>query len=187
MTFNFGPRKKITSLVALAACLLAGAACANAQTVCVAQGEFKTFTYKQKSGAPGAATATFKLEHDVLSVEYKNVALSAFLTGVGFDASPELALESDTSATATDGWTAGPGSGGGLGNYDFIAHGNGSNLRLAPGAGGKATFTLDYGRPQVCIKKTVAHLTGLSGGTSKPVGVLTGEGRINPNVPIYID
>lgn len=185
MAFNFDLRKKITSLVALGACLLAGAVSADAQTVCVAQGETKTFTYKQKAAAPGAATATFKLEHDVLTVEYKNVAASAFLTGVGFNVSPELVLESDTAAAATGGWEAGPGSGGGLGNYDFIVHGNGSNLRLAPGAGGRATFTLDFARPEVCIAKTVAHLTGLSGGTSKPVGVLTGEGRVN--VPVYVD
>ena len=187
MAFKFGLSKKITSLVALGACLLAGAASADAQTVCVSQGQTKTFTYKQSPAAPGVATATFKLEHDVLTVEYKNVAPSALLTGVAFDASPDVALESDGAATATEGWEAGPGSGGGLGNYDFIAHGNGGKNRLAPGAGGKATFTLDFARPEVCIAKTVAHMSGLSGGTSKPVGVLTGEGRVNPNVPIYID
>jgi hypothetical protein len=187
VTFSFGLRKKITSLVALGACLVAGAACVRAQTVCVSQGQFKTFTYKQKPNAPGAATATFKLEHDVLTIEYKNVAASAFLTGVAFDAAPQLALESNSAATATEGWEAGPSSGGGLGNFDFIVHGNGDKLRLAPGASGKAAFTLDFGRPEVCISKTIAHLTGLAGGTSKPVGVLTGEGKINPNVPTYID
>lgn len=187
MAFKFGLRKKITSLVALGACLLAGAAAAQAQSVCVSQGQTKTFTYKQSASAPGVATATFKLEHDVLTVEYKNVAPTAFLTGVAFNAAPQLALESDSSATANEGWEAGPGSGGGLGNYDFIAHGNGSNRRLAPGTGGKATYTLDFARSEVCIAKTIAHLTGLAGGTSKPVGVLTGEGRVNDNVPIYVD
>ena len=186
MAFNFGLRKKITSYVALGACLLAGAAAAQAQ-VCVSQGQTKTFTYRQSAAAPAAATATFKLEHDVLTVEYKNVAASAFLTGVAFNAAPQVVLESDSAARATEGWEAGPGNGGGLGNYDFIAHGNGGKLRLAPGAGGKATFTLDFARTEVCISKTIAHLMGLSGGTSKPVGVLTGEGRINDNVPIYID
>ena len=185
MAFKFDLRKKITSLVALGACLLAGAAAAQAQTVCVSQGQTKTFTYKQRPSLPGAATATFKLEHDVLTVEYKNIAATAFLTGVGFDA--ELALESDTATTASEGWSAGPGNGGGLGNYDFVVHGNGGDFRLAPGLGGKATFTLDYARSEVCIRKTVAHLTGLAGGTSKPVGVLTGEGRINPDVPHYVD
>lgn len=187
MNLNFGLRKKITSLVALGACLLAGAATADAQTVCVSQGETKTFTYKQAATAPGVATAIFKLEHDVLTVEYKNIAPSAFLTGIAFDASPQLVLESDTAATATGGWQAGAGPGGGLGNYDFIMHGNGDKFRLAPNAGGKATFTLDFARSEVCVAKTVAHLTGLSGGTSKPVGRLTGEGRVNPNGPIYID
>ena len=187
MASNFGLRKKLTSLVALAACLLTGAATADAQTVCVAQGQTKTFTYKQSAAAPGVATATFKLEHDVLTIDYQNIAPTAFLTGVAFNASPQVALESDSAARATDGWEAGPGSGGGLGNFDFIAHGNGSKLRLAPGKGGKASFTLDYGRTEVCITKTIAHLTGLPGGTSKPVGVLTGEGGITNNVPIYVD
>lgn len=187
MALKFGLRKKITSLVALGTCLLAGAASADAQTVCVQQGHSKTFTYKQSPAAPGVATATFKLEHDVLTVEYKNVAPAAFLTGVGFDASPDLALESDEAATATGGWEAGPGGGGGLGGFDFTIHGNGSKNRLAPGASGRATFTLDFARPEVCIAKTIAHLTGLSGGTSKPVGVLTGGGPLNPTVPVYID
>ena len=187
MASNFGLRKKLTSLVALVACLLAGTAVADAQTVCVAQGQTKTFTYKQSPTAPGVATATFKLEHDVLTVDYRNAAPTAFLTGIGFNASPQVALESDSAATATDGWEAGPGSGGGLGNFDFIAHGNGGKLRLAPGAGGKASFTLDYGRPEVCITKTIAHLTGLAGGTSKPVGVLTGEGSVTSGTPIYVD
>lgn len=187
MASNIGLRKKLTSLVALAACLLAGADAADAQTVCVAQGQTKTFTYKQSAAAPGVATATFKLEHDVLTVDYRNTAPTAYLSGVAFNAAPQLALESDSAARATDGWEAGPGSGGGLGNYDFIAHGNGGKLRLAPGAGGKATFVLDYGRAEVCITKTIAHLTGLAGGTSKPVGVLTGEGTINNGIPIYVD
>lgn len=188
MASNIGLRKKLTSLVALVACLLAGASVADAQTVCVAQGQTKTFTYKQSATAPGVATATFKLENDVLSVDYKNTALTAFLTGVAFDAAPEVSLESDSSATASNGWQAGPGSGGGLGNFDFIAYGNGGKLRLLPGMGGKATYTLDYARTEVCITKTIAHLTGLAGGTSKPVGVLTAEGRTdNGGIPIYVD
>ena len=186
MVSNIGLRKKLTSLVALVACLVAGAAAVRAQTVCVAQGQTKTFTYKQSATAPGVATATFKLEHDVLTVDYRNTAPMAFLTGIAFDASPQVALESDSAATATDGWEAGPGSGGGLGNFDFSAHGNGSKFRLVPGAGGKASFTLDYARSEVCITKTIAHLTGLAGGTSKPVGVLTGEGTTN-GIPIYVD
>lgn len=186
MASNIGLRKKLTSLAALAACLLAGAASADAQTVCVAQGQTKTFTYKQSPAAPGVATATFKLEHDTLTVDFQNAAPTAFLTGVAFNVSPQVALESDAAATATNGWEAGPGNGGGLGNYDFVAHGSGGKLRLAPGTGGKAAFVLDYGRPEVCITKTIAHLTGLAGGTSKPVGVLTGEGKV-VTVPTYVD
>ena len=186
MASNIGLRKKFTSLVALAACLLAGAAVADAQTVCVAQGQTKTFTYKQSANAPGVATATFKLEHDVLTVDYRNTAPAAYLVGIAFNASPQVALESNSAATATDGWEAGSGSGGGLGNFDFAAHGNGGRLRLVPGAGGKASFTLDYGRTEVCITKTIAHLTGLAAGTSKPAGVLTGEGTTN-GTPIYVD
>jgi len=144
----------------------------NAQSVCLQQGQSKTFNYTSTFGAAGSAKATFTLASTVLTVEYKNTSTSnTFLSGIGFTAVSHILPENLASATATEGWSAVAGPGGGLGNYDLIAYGNGRN-RLLPGKFGTAAFILTSARQEICLDANIVHLTSLPNGNSeKPVGI----------------
>jgi hypothetical protein len=159
----------------------------NAQSVCLQQGQSKTFNYTSSFGSAGSAKATFNLTSNVLTVGYQNTSTSnTFLSGVGFNAVAHILPENLASATATNGWSAVAGPGGGLGNYDLISYGNGKN-RLSPGKFGTAVFILTTARPEICINSNVVHLTSLPNGNSeKPVGVPDPN---NPggDAPVIID
>lgn len=144
----------------------------KAQGVCLAQGQSQTFTYTSSFGAAGSARATFSLQGNVLTVNYRNTSTSnTFLSGIGFDTNPHLLPENLANATATGGWSADAGPGGGLGNYDLIAYGTGRN-RLSLNTSGTAVFILTTAPQQLCLDVSVAHLTSLPNGDSeKPVGV----------------
>ena len=145
---------------------------ASAQAVCLTQGQPQSFTYTSSFGAQGSARATFTLQGNVLTVTYRNTSTTnTFLNGIGFDTNPHLLPENLSNATATGGWSADAGPGGGLGNYDLIAYGTGRN-RLSPNTSGTAVFILTTTPQQLCIEVSIAHLTSLPNGDSeKPVGV----------------
>ena len=159
----------------------------NAQSVCLQQGQSKTFNYTSTFGSAGSAKATFSLMNNVLKIEYKNTSTSnTYLSGVGFSAVARILPENLATATATSGWSAIAGPGGGLGNYDLIAYGNGRN-RLSPNAFGTAVFVLTSARQEVCMESNIVHLTSLPNGTSeKPVGVPspTDPGTGDPSIII---
>jgi hypothetical protein len=161
----------------------------SAQSVCLQQGQSKTFNYTSSFGAAGSAKATFTLMNHVLKVEYKNTSTSnTYLSGIGFTAVNRILPENLASATVTNGWTAVAGPGGGLGNYDLIAYGNGRN-RLSPDMWGTAVFILTSPRQEICFDSNIVHLTSLPNGNSeKPTGVPTttgpGEGGGDPTVVI---
>lgn len=160
----------LVTLVFLAA---GTAASVKAQSVCLQQGQSKTFNYTSTFGAAGSAKATFTLLGDMLTVVYKNTSTSnTYLSGIGFNTVAHILPEQIQSATASRGWLAGAGPGGGLGTYDLIAYGNG-NKRIAPNSPvGTADFTLIYEPVQLCIAENIVHLTSLPNGNSeKPVGV----------------
>lgn len=174
----------LTSLVFLFFC---AASTITAQSLCIQQQQSKTLTYTSSFGTDGSAKATFALFANVLTVEYKNTSTSnTYLSGIGFNADPHILPENLATATATNGWSAVAGPGGGLGSYDLIAYGNGKN-RLSPNKWGTAVFVLSSTPQQLCISTSIVHLTSLPNGNSeKPVGVpVTGDsGNGNPDVGI---
>jgi hypothetical protein len=161
----------------------------NAQSACLQQGQSKTFNYTSSFGAAGSAKATFTLMNHVLKIEYKNTSTSnTYLSGIGFTAVARILPENLASATVTNGWSAVAGPGGGLGNYDLIAYGNGRN-RLSPDMWGTAVFILTSPRQEICLESNIVHLTSLPNGNSeKPTGVPTipgpGDGGGDPTVVI---
>ncbi len=154
--------------------LAAGAASSvKAQSVCLQQGQSKTFSYTSTFGAAGSAKATFTLLGDMLTVVYKNTSTSnTYLSGVGFNTLPHILPADVQSSSASRGWLTGAGAGSGFGSYDLLAYGNG-NKRIAPNTPvGTADFTLIYEPAQLCIAENIVHLTSLPNGDSeKPVGV----------------
>jgi hypothetical protein len=170
--FGISLRKIALSLV-FGTSLFAGAsATASAQSACVPQGQALPFTYTSSFGTAGSAEATFSLSGNVLVVNYKNTSTErTYLTGVALNAAPHLAPESLAGATATGGWAADAGPGGGLGRFDLITYGTGKS-RLLPGASGTAVFILASAPQEICVERTIVHLTSLPNGDSeKPAGV----------------
>ena len=162
----------VLALAAIIFGILGGITSAHAQSFTVRQGQSQTLTYTSSFGTAGAATATFSLNNDVLTVTYKNTSTAnTYLNGLGFNSSPHILPENLENSTATRGWTADAGPGGGLGNFDLMAFGTGRN-RLAPGASGTAVFILTAVRSEIRIEQSIVHLTSLPNGSSeKPIGV----------------
>ncbi len=159
------------TLVFLAVCT---AASVKAQSVCLQQGQSRTFNYTSSFGTAGSAKATFTLLGDMLTVVYKNTSTSnTYLSGLAFNTAPHTLPEQVQSSSASRGWLTGAGAGGGLGNFDLLAYGNGGNKRIAPNTPvGTADFTLTSEPTQLCIAENIVHLTSLpNGGSEKPVGV----------------
>ena len=164
--------RKVVQVSTVLGLLIFCAVFTNAQSVCLQQGQSKNFNYTSTFGSAGSAKATFTLMNNVLKVEYRNTSTSnTYLSGIGFTAVARILPENLASATVTSGWSAVAGPGGGLGNYDLIAYGNGRN-RLYPGNWGTAVFILTSSRQEICIASNVAHLTSLPNGDSeKPTGI----------------
>ena len=146
----------------------------SAQSMCLQPSIPKTFTYTSSFGDAGAAKARFKLSGNVITVEYWNISTTlTYLAGIGFNTEAQILSDDIESASATRGWLAGAGPGGGLGAYELIAYGNG-NKRIAPNPNDvrTATFTLVNAPAQICLTENIVHLTSLPSGVSeKPIGV----------------
>ncbi len=164
--------RRIARIFSVLAFLIVCTVFTNAQSNCLQQGESKTFIYTSTFGSAGSAKATFTLMSNTLMVNYQNTSTSnTFLSGIGFTAVTRIVPENLASATATNGWSAVAGPGGGLGNYDLIAYGNGRK-RLSPGMWGTAAFILTPTRSEVCLDSSIVHLTSLPNEDSeKPLGV----------------
>jgi hypothetical protein len=165
---------------------------AYADSVTLNPGSSATFNYTSTFGAAGQATATFALSADgkTLTISFLNTSTSdTFLSGLGFNTSPDLA----TTAAAFSGlpsgatWSFTTGGGGGIGNFEAGAYGNGNNNRLKPGEGGTLTLTLSSPLTNgITLDVTMTHLTSLPDGSSeKPIGVVTTGGG-NPPPPAEV-
>ena len=166
--------KKLPLLLAVCALFVLGAAqSTRADPVTLTPGGSTSFVYQSPNFAGSTALATFSLSADgtTLTVTLTNVSTNGtFVSGVGFDTTPNVALQS---SSATAGWTAGPGPGGGLGSFELIAFGNGNPDRLAQGESATATFVFTGPISSLTIDQSIAHLTSLPNGQSeKPPGVV---------------
>jgi PEP-CTERM motif len=160
---------------------------AYADSVMLNPGASATFNYASTFGTAGQATATFSLSADgkTLTVGFLNTSTSdTFLSGIGFNTSPNLAITSAAFSGLPSGatWSYTSGGGGGIGNFEAGAYGNGNNNRLKPGEGGTLTLTLSSPQTNgITLDVTMTHLTSLPDGSSqKPVGVRVGGGTPPP-------
>jgi hypothetical protein len=164
-------RKTIPMMLLLVCALFAMQATARADSVTLIPGGSAVYTYQSVSFPGAHATATFTLSADgkSLTVVATNTSIDGtFLSGIGFNTTPDISL---LSASATNNWTAGAGPGGGLGNFELIAFGNGNNNRLSGGESATGTFVFTTSLTSLTIDLTIAHLTSLPDGSSeKPIG-----------------
>jgi hypothetical protein len=165
---------------------------ASADTVKLNPGSSSTFTYVSTFGALGQASATFALSADgkTLTVSFLNTSTSeTFLSGIGFNTSPNLTTTSAVFSALPAGatWSFTAGNGGGIGNFEAGAYGNGNKNRLKPGEGGTLTLTLSSPQTNgITLDVSITHLTSLPDGSSqKPVGVQVGGGG-NPPPPAEV-
>ena len=187
---NWLSKNKLQTLISFAAILFTLAflhLSAYADPVTLNPGTSATFNYVSTFGTAGQATATFSLSADgkTLTVGFLNTSTSdTFLSGIGFNTSPDLATTSAIFSGLPSGatWSYTSGGGGGIGNFEAGAYGNGKYNRLKPGQGGTLTLTLSA--PQTncfTLDVTMTHLTSLPDGSSqKPVGVRVGGGPPRP-------
>ena len=191
---NWQLKNKLQTLMAFAAILFTLALMqfpTYADSVTLNAGSSATFNYVSTFGAAGQATATFSLSADgkTLTVGFLNTSTSdTFLSGIGFDTSPDLATTAAVFSGLPSGatWSYTSGGGGGIGNFEAGAYGNGNNNRLKPGEGGTLTLTLSSPQTNgITLDVTMTHLTSLPDGSSqKPVGVRVGGG--NPPPPAEV-
>lgn len=187
---NWLLKNKLQTLV-IGIAFLCAMAClqipARADAVTLNAGSSATFNYTSTFGAAGQATATFALSSDgkTLTVSLLNTSTTdTFLSGIGFNTSPDLATTAATFSGLPSGanWSFTNNGGGGIGNFEAGAYGNGNNNRLKPGEGGKLTLTLSSPLTNgITLDVTMIHLTSLPDGSSeKPVGVRVGGGTPPP-------
>ncbi|HJQ31219.1 MAG TPA: PEP-CTERM sorting domain-containing protein [Pyrinomonadaceae bacterium] len=156
--------RKALLTVAAAFAMLALNSVARADTITLTSGVPTTVNFKSFSDPNGStATATFLLSGNQLKVTLTNTSTSdTFVTGIGFNTTPNLTLTSATSAT--NGWSAGAGPGGGLGNFELIADGNGNSIRLSSGQSATATFVFSApaNLTSLQIEDLIVHLTSIA-------------------------
>ena len=138
---------------------------ARADTITLTQGGSTTVNFQSPNFAGSTATATFTLSGNILTVKLTNTSNNGtFFSGLGFDTTPDLGLQS---ATATSGWTAAAGPGGGLGSFELTAYVNGDDNRLAAGEMATATFVFTSAPTSITFDAMVVHLTSLPNGRSE--------------------
>lgn len=164
--------RKLLLTGAAAVMVLALNAAAYADGVTLAQGQSVTFLYQSAQFAGSNATATFTLQGNQLTIHYTNTSTNGtFLSGVGFDTSPNLHITNAAFAPGSQ-WQFST-HGGGLGGFEMRVFGNGNEGRLSPGQSGTVVLTLSSVPPSLTIDLTRAHLTSLPNGDSeKPVGAV---------------
>src|ERR1044072_297453 len=149
--------------------ILALSSVAHADPITLTSGVPKTVNFQSPTFAGSTSTATFTLSGNTLTVVLTNTSNNGtFLSGLGFDTNPNLTLTSAT--TATSGWTAQAGPGGGLGSFELVAFGNGNPNRLAGGESATATFVFSGPALQtLTLDQVIVHLTSLPNGNSEKI------------------
>ena|ERR1044071_5459263 len=161
--------RKALLTTAAAVAMLALSSVARADTITLTSGVPTTVNFQSPNFAGSTATATFTLSGNTLTVKLTNTSTNGtFLSGIGFDTNPNLTLTSAT--TATSGWTAQTGPGGGLGDFELVSFGNGNNNRLAAGEMATATFVFSGPALQtLTLDQVIVHLTSLPNGNSEKI------------------
>ena len=165
--------RKALLTTAAAIAMFALSSVARADTIVLTQGGTTTLNFQSPNFSGSTATATFSLSGSTLTVTLTNTSNNGtFVSGLGFDTTPNVTLQS---STASSGWTAGTGPGGGLGNFELIAFGNGNNNRLSGGQSTTATFVFSSAPTTLTLDEVIVHLTSLPNGNSEKVPGTPGQ------------
>jgi hypothetical protein len=169
-------RRALLSLIVVAVFALTASAVKADPVVLVNGGPSLTFVY-QATGFPAShATATFKLDGNVLTVQLSNTSTElgdgTWLTGFGFNSTPGVTVTDFSGTGASAGWTLNKGS---LGVLEVSANGQGTNDKISQGVTNTLTFTFSINPGNLTIDLTQVHLQSLGpgdGGSQKPNGVV---------------
>ena len=159
--------KKALLTTAAAIAMLALSSVARADTIMLTQGGSTTMNFQSPNFPGSTATAMFNLSGNTLTITLTNTSNNGtFLSGLGFDTTPDLTLQT---ASAASGWTAGTGPGGGLGSFELVAFGNGNPDRLSGGESTTATFVFTSSPSVITFDTMIVHLTSLPDGQSEKI------------------
>ena len=169
-------RRTALSLVAAAAFAVTASVAKADPVVLVNGGPSLNFVY-QPTGFPAShATATFKLDGNVLTVQLSNTSTElgdgTWLTGFGFNSTPGVTVTDFSGTGASAGWTLNRGS---LGVLEVSANGQGKKEKISQGVTNTLTFTFSINPGNLTIDLTQVHLQSLGpgdGGSQKPIGVV---------------
>lgn len=161
--------RKALLTTAAAIAMLALSSVARADAITLTSGVPTTVNFQSPNFVGSTSTATFTLNGNQLTVVLTNTSTNGtFLSGIGFDTNPNLTLTNAT--TATSGWTAQTGPGGGLGGFELVAFGNGNPDRLSQGQSATATFVFSGPALQtLTLDQVIVHLTSLPNGQSEKI------------------
>jgi len=168
-------RRTALSLMAVAFFALTASVAKADPVVLVNGGPSQVFTYQALGFPASNATATFNLVGNVLTVQLKNTSTElgdgTWLTGLGFNSTPNVTVTNFTGTGVSAGWTLNQGS---LGVFEVSANGQGKNEKISQGVTVTLTFTLSSNPGNLTIDLTQVHLQSLGpgdGGSQKPSGV----------------
>ena len=157
--------RKALLTTAAAVAIVALSSVTRADTITLTQGGSTTVNFQSPNFPGSNGTATFSLSGNTLTVTLTNTSTNGtFVAGLGFNTTPDMVLQS---SSATTGWTAGAGPGGGLGSFELVAFGNGNPDRLAQGQSATAVFTFSAAPSTLTIEDLIAPLTSLPNGQSE--------------------
>ena len=174
--FNkIGLRKTALSFMAVAAFAVTASVAKADPVVLVNGGPSQVFTY-QAIGFPAShASATFTLVGNVLTVQLSNTSTESgdgtWVTGLGFNSTPNVTVTNFDGTGPADTWTLNQGS---LGVFEVSANGQGKHEKVTQGGTVTLTFTLSSSPGNLSIDLTEVHLQSLGpgdGGSQKPAGV----------------
>jgi hypothetical protein len=168
-------RRSLLSLMAVAAFAVTASVAKADPVQLVNGGSSQAFVYQATGFSGSNASATLTLLGNVLTVQLSNTSTElgdgTWLTGFGFNSTPNVTV-TDFSATGPAAtWTLNQGS---LGVFEVSANGQGKHEKVTQGDTVTLTFTLSSIPPNLTIDLTQVHLQSLGpgdGGSQKPEGV----------------
>ena len=168
-------RKSVLTIMAVAAFAVTASVAKADPVVLVNGGPSQVFTYQAIGFPDSHATATFTLVGNVLTVQLSNTSTElgdgTWLTGLGFNSTPNVTVTDFLGTGPTATWTLNQGS---LGVFEVSANGQGKQEKITQGNTSTLTFTLSVNPGNLTIDLTEVHLQSLGprdGGSQKPEGV----------------
>jgi hypothetical protein len=157
--------------------LASSASVAKADPFTITNGSSVTVTYTT-SNSSVTGTATYTLTGNLLTIQVTNTSSvpsgQGVITGFGFNASPNISVNSSSYLGAGSGWTYST-NGGGLGSLEHRFSVTGIGDGLNPGQSVTGSMVLSSAPASLTIDINKLHVQNIppTGGSEKPQGVVT--------------